>query len=872
MDLVDEIKTVSEGVIELNPTSIFIVSIIGLIATLTFIFIFRERLQESYGKRIYLWFLFLICLNIINIVFMTWYYNKKQNNIIGDRGPRGNRGKIGKKGSNVVCSLCSTEEIGIQYSDNYNLVGRINKTTNVIGQVSLWRGAGMLGLCALGDTIFTHKDSNKSRTYLAGYGSKPPTDFKKLIEISDGITIITLWEPIPPKDYSFLGHFAMVGQKKPDPANVACLPTGCLSSSSPLLYVASFPSIDIIPSNSANRNLKFCSFWRTPLNHFYCKPSDNNNYTTNSLYYNLVEGSPEYYDNQRKEPIPEKYDEIINILKDKVSVIYHAPRGREKEFNTIFIENIRNDKGRITTIQIHGSTYNKLLKNTSSFEKYLAFFRNSITYVDKLKEDNPKIVKFITDEKNTNRKNGFTGLIKQLENNSVDSFKKFVGVFEKNPQTAMKLFQDPTNSFGINTKMYDDMTVAERKSSFEILINKLNKAEIDAVLTKLNSVGIDDQPDQDKLFDILNSKEKSKIANAYATEEEVDPSLTLYDDLFYLFSRGLDDQIAASEEDAIEGGYYLLDVENRQRKNFFDYIKTFVKPNLPTYAFRKKCMMFVDVDKDRNEIINNLIQVYDLISNELDDVNRLDKCDNQEVLGKYYTYMMQRVDNQFKSIENYNEKIKDREFSYFPTSRLKWLLNEMTKYYQKIKENCNSDDRVKTISQIKTYRDQLLSDFNKSVDFNNYNLKFKDKRRKLIDINFKINNSDFDSFNLEQLKKILQIITDYYEAKVKESKDAKNKLLNNKKLSNNTPTDTDVNNNILNSKDKKKEKHLIDINVTDIIGNKTLKDNKILRDISGVTELQRDIDSYDNFREPKMRKSSIATDVDYYIKKKPEHK
>jgi hypothetical protein len=865
MDLVDEIKTVSEGVLELNPTSIFIVSIIGLIATLTFIFIFRERLLESYGKRIYLWFLFIICLNILNIVFMTWYYNKKQNTIIGDRGPRGNLGDIGKKGDNATCSLCSSqEEIGVQYSDNYFLVGRINKTSNVLGQVSLWRGAGMLGLSPLGDTIFTQKDANKSRTYLAGYGSKPPTDFKKLIEITDGITIITLWEPIPPPGYSFLGHFAMVGQKKPDADNVACLPTGCLSSSSPLLYVASFPSIDIIPSNSANRNLKFCSFWRTPLNHFYCKPSDNNNYTTNSLYYNLVEGSPEYYDNKRNEPIPEKYDEIMNLLKDKVSVIYHAQKSREKEFNTIFIENIRNDKGKITKINIHGSTYNKLLKNTGSFEKYLAFFRNSIVYVDKLKEESPKLIKFIPDEKNTNTKNGFTGLIKQIENDSVSSFKKFIGVFEKNPQTAMKLFQDPTNSFGINTKMYDDMTVGERKSSFEILINKLNKQEIEAVLRKLSSVGIDDVPDQDKLFDILNSKQKSKIANAYVTEEEVDPSLTLYDDLFYLFSRGLDDQIAANENDAIEGGYYLLDVENRQRKNFFDYIKTFVKPNLPTYAFRKKCMMFVDVDKERNEIINNLIQVYDLISNELDDVNRLDKCDNQEVLGKYYTHMMKRVDNQFKSIENYNEKIKDREFSYFPTSRIKWLLNEMKTYYQKIKENCNSDERVKHISQIKTYRDQLTSDFNTSVDFNNYDLKFKNRRRKLIDINLKVNNSDFDDFNLEQLKKILQIITDYYEAKLKESKDAKKKLLNNKS--------TDVNNNIPVYDDK--EKHLIDINVTDtiskIIKNDTLKNSRILRDMTGVTQMQRDIDGYDNLREPKMRQSKVSSDIDYYIKGKKE--
>ena len=252
------------------------------------------------------------------------------------------------------------------------------------------------------------------------------------------------------------------------------------------------------------------------------------------------------------------------MLKDKVSVIYHAPKSKQKEFNTIFIENIRNDTGKITNINIQGATFNKLLKNTWSFEAYLAFFRNAIVYIYKLREENPKLIKFIADEKNTNPKNGFSGLIKQIDN--VDSFKKFIGIFEKNPQTAMKLFQDPSNSFGINTKMYDDMTVGERKSSFEILINKLNKAEIDAVLRKLSSVGIDDVPDQDKLFDILNSKKKAEIANAYATEEEIDPGLTLYDDLLYLFSRGFDDQIAGNEEDAIEGGYYLLDLENRQRK------------------------------------------------------------------------------------------------------------------------------------------------------------------------------------------------------------------------------------------------------------------------------------------------------------------
>jgi hypothetical protein len=714
---------------------------------------------------------------------MAWYYNNKNNNPVpGTVGPTGNPGQLGKKGQDIIDSLCGDkQEIGIQYSNNYFLIGRINKTTNVLGQIGMWRSSGMLGLSSLGDTIFMQKDPNKTRTYMAGYGSVTPTGFKNLIEITDGISKITLWEPIPPKGYSYLGHFAMVGQKQPELENVACLPTECLvkSDSSNLLYLASFPAIDIIPTNSANGKLKFCSFWKTPLNHFYCKTS-NGNYTTNSVYYNLVEGSIEYYDPIKKEPIPEKYNEIMNMLKDKTSVIYHAPKAKSKEFNTIFIENIRNDRGKVTGIKIHGSMFNKLLKNTTLFPKYLNFFRNSINYVYKLKEENPKIVSFVKDEKNPNLKNAFNGFMKHINEaydrtpKNIDTIKKFINIFEKNPQTAMKIFQDPTNSFGITSTIYPDMPLKERKSNFEILINNLGIKEIKVVLEKLNNIGIDDQPDENQLFDVLNSKSKSEIKNAYANEEEVNPSLTLQDDLFYLFTRGLDDQIAGSAEDAIEGGYYLDDVEHRQKKNFIDYIKTFIKPDIPIYGFKKRCMISIDTDNDRNEIINKLTQIYDLVSKELNDMNELEKCDNTDFLIKYYNNMMYKIDNQFKLIEGYSEKIKDKEFSYFPTSRLKWLLNEMNNYYTKIKENCFSDERYKFISQIKVYRDQLMSDFRTSVDFTLYNLKFKDNKLKLIDINTKVNNSDFDVFKTPQLKRILKIITDYYEAKMKENKELQN--------------------------------------------------------------------------------------------------
>ncbi len=795
MDFIEQVQQVYTGFLDLNPTSIFVVSLFGLIFTLSFVIMFRERILESYGKSAYMWFLFLILLNILNLFFITWYYRKKYNTVVGKKGPAGMRGKIGKTGDNVTCGTCkSNEEIGIQYSDNYFKIGKINKTTNVLGSITVWRASGMLGLAVLGDTIFTQDSANKNRTYLAGYGSKPPADFKKLIDISDGTSRLIIWEPVPPPGFSFVGHCVTVGTKKPNPVNFACLPTGCLIPTNNLLYISSFPAVDIIPSISGNRNLKFCSFWRTPLNHFYCKISDNT-YSTNSLYYNLVDGNPEFYDVNKKEPIATKYNEIVEMLKSKKSIIYHAPstKIRNKDFNTIFVENIRNENGKINKIKIHGATFNKIINGYITFDSYLGFYRNALEYVFNLMTQNVnKKVEIIDKEPTPAPKKGanieiipdepnsaFNGFKKQLEAGkalnppNLDEIFKFLKKFESNPSAIFKLFQGPGDNFGISSTLYDDMTIAERKKNFQILINTLSLKDIIAVNQRTKDLASIEENDDmatfnndeksKNLYQTLLSKNKKDIKKAYLKDEEIDPSLTLYDDLYYLFDRGLDDQIAKTEDDSLEGGYYFDDIENLQRKNFFDYIKTFIKPNIPSYAFRKKCMMFIDIDNTRNEIINNLLQVYDLVGQTLSSEDRL--CDNQKMLEKYYNAMMKRIDNQFQSIEGYSDKIRDREFSYFPTSRLKWLLNEMNNYYLQIKNNCNSDERVRFIQQIIQYRDQLLKDYNDRVDFNDFELNYKDKNFEIIDVNKAVNDRSFDNLKTEQLEHILEIMKDYYDAK-----------------------------------------------------------------------------------------------------------
>jgi hypothetical protein len=768
MDIIDDANATYTGFAELNPKSIFVVSFIGLFATLFFSIIFRQRLQESYGNRIFLWYIFLIGLNFVNIVFMSGYFESKKNNIYGEKGPRGSKGGQGKQGKKTTCGKCSANrEIGIQYSNKYNKVAGINSTTNILGEITIWRPVGMLGLSPIGDTISPQKTASQQRSYLAGFGSEEPTDFNKVTTITDGITKITIWDAVAPKGYTSLGHYASWGSKKPDPTLFACLPQECLITGNHLNYVASFPAIDIIPSNPPRKPFVFCSFWKTPLNNFYCKVSGSS-YKTNSLYYNIVEGNPEYYDAKADMAIPTKQEEFIALLQEKTSIIYHGARRSKKALDTSFIQNVRNTDGQIKLIEFNGNTFNKITNKINNFEEYLDFFNKAQIYSYKLMSDRLYNFSFIDDPK-TQGVTAFNGFKKKLNelfsrNEDITQLKNFVSYFKQNPAVTVKLFQDPNKTFGIPNIKYVDFDLIQKKNTFEILFNNLALNEIKVVNSKLANLGLTIDPSDDDYINTLNKQKKVIITQV---EEKVDPAMTLWDDLYYLFPGGLEHQIAADEDDALEGGIYLDDVEYRQHKLFVDYLQTFIKPQFLTYAFRKSCLKFVDSDPKRNQVISDLGKIYQMVSSKLKDASSLSGCSNQGYLTNYYNDMIKRIDGQFKNIENYNEKITNQEFSYFTTGRLEWLLKEMNRYYVKIKENCKDEERTRVTNQIKKLNDQLYFDYNTTIDFTKIQDidDYFDKDMKW-ELNSRVNNMDFNKVTTEQLKKILDIIKNKLAEKV----------------------------------------------------------------------------------------------------------
>jgi hypothetical protein len=804
-------KNFYEGLQNFDSSAIFTLSLFGLIFTLAFIYYYKDPLIESYGQKVYLWFIFLILLNLLNLIYISLYYQSKSGSIVGKPGPPGRSGKPGKKGEDLLCGYCDVEsEIGIQYSNDYDLVSHIQKTTNLLGELSIWRAKGILGTAPLADTVFPSKNASKDRTYIAGYGSQKAIDFKKLITINDGVTEITMWKGLAPEGYTFLGDFAMVGSQPPDKDLVAALPTTCLveNKKTKYIHVASFPAIDIIPLHT-NAKITFCSFWTTSLNHLKVKVSDSG-YFTQSLYYNIVNGHQKWYDYSTKSPIPEKLEELKKILQSMISVIYHHPTSTGfVKFHAPFVQNVRNHQGKIVSYKIYAKAFEDFLnaKKDQSFEEFLELYRQSLEYIYNIIKKSSNKVEFIhqTGSSVNSPLRSLELKLKEIKDDqhAYNEIDKFIKSIQANNISTIDILAQSAIVKDSNSKDLTKMSLRDKQQFFINHLIGLNVSDVSKILKQFRKRGIyptesainlfGDDPVMDTVrnyrrimknkhqfdtkgqynndsstgdnnkvvqFQFLNmqNKEKKMADLLIETKEQaIDPNLTLWDDLNYLFAMGLDHQIAKTKGDTLSGGFYLDAPENRQKRHFVNYLRTFIEPEDPIYSFRRKCMMFVDIDEERDQIIQDLRKAYNYLGGQLSNLNSFQNCDDDQALIKIYHEMMQRIDKQFRSIQDYKEKIKNQDFSYFPTGRLKWLLNELNQYHLAIKTNCKSDERTRMITKIR-FKDRLENNFDYRVDLGP-------------ETNKKVDMMDFDNSSLSDLRKILKEYQDSLIQKTKKTKD-----------------------------------------------------------------------------------------------------
>jgi hypothetical protein len=314
------------------------------------------------------------------------------------------------------------------------------------------------------------------------------------------------------------------------------------------------------------------------------------------------------------------------------------------------------------------------------------------------------------------------------------------------------------------------MSFDEKKKSLLSIIKSLELDEMAAALDKLKSYGVEAKS-QLGMLDLKEKSQSTKIQSVFDTTEMPDASLTLWDDLYYLFPAGFDEQIAANEEESINGGFNLLSIENRQKKNFVDYIKTFIKPIIPTYSFRKKCVMMIDADPERDKVTVELVKIYNAVKDRLYQIAETNSCDNIQQINSLYDRLMLKISKQFGMIDGYMDKIANQEFSYFATSRLKWLTNEMNTYYGQIKTLCKSDERIRILNEIRNIKNQLKNDYQTYVDMDLKENEILDIHGEPIqDMKSKVELMDLNDLSIEQLKQIREIFRKNLSNKIKETK------------------------------------------------------------------------------------------------------
>lgn len=71
-------------------------------------YLIRDQFEISYFRNAYFWYFFVAMVNLVTIFCIVYFYNTRNNTLIGPKGPRGKRGKRGKEGKFVSCGYCKT--------------------------------------------------------------------------------------------------------------------------------------------------------------------------------------------------------------------------------------------------------------------------------------------------------------------------------------------------------------------------------------------------------------------------------------------------------------------------------------------------------------------------------------------------------------------------------------------------------------------------------------------------------------------------------------------------------------------------------------------------------------------------------------------
>ena len=692
------------------------------------------------------WFIFVAVLNLVSLLVIFLYYNTKQGTYKGPVGKVGNKGKIGKKGTSVSCSLCKNNLYlqKIRSSDIIcNLYSYVPEFKSIFiaenyFDVIIQKGNNIDYDSFIKNLILKQKlpDSiTSSPINFAGVDY-----FRKLLD-TNSITVLLIKavNETTKATENMYGSF-----RHPVGIQGKYLPLGdsAYGGSEYGLELNSFMADGSIlyPSNYS-RLVSFRSFNKdenTVEKYTIWRP---NGQTITEPGFKGVPEQVQYKslgDICRTEDFMPNINESLTISEKCVEMVHT----KDLDLVFIFIGNIQintenigeqrdsyliqslpiNDieifsiwRTPLNTFLTNCNSTNVIINNTFIYNMYNVGANTDVnTNIDETAESKAKQYNIL------NNYGNISSAAKVKASNLLDSIQipKLLAALILCKYYETELLKDLVYYINLyRTTVPEFTSINTQTSSLGDLMNLINN-----VNTKY-----DDYND-----DILRSFTLENVTTKYTQKEKHLPPMilniynnsnnklygmtvqiantnTLLDIVNIIFENGIESRIAVNSDGIAQGGIFM----NSIQEVVLRVCKMLMPPNIPAYTIKDECLGTFALDRKRNEIINEFIDVYNYTIKIMEDI--FDKCKLDIQVGLIDTIMTNvgkdktdyNLDDAKKGINDCTSLIKTVKFyiTYTLNYKVGQICNHIDNYIVKI-QNGNlaefTTSRIKNLISLYT--------------------------------------------------------------------------------------------------------------------------------------------------------------------------
>lgn len=635
--------------INLNTSNyvIIIFSSILLIILVVCLYVFRDSFSDNKLKTDYIWYGIIGILNLLNILFIAYYYTSNSGKYIGDPGKKGDSGKKGERGNFITCSFCA-DNIYLEPTKRYNKIASLdvsgvlflNHLVNSIISVEVNvnnLSASEMDPSALINSMFQPPDSNNPLYFyfMNQYNQIPEiitTYINSLLLDGTENEIGSFYRPGSVEGHFAFGDTAFNGTQ-------ATEMNGFMASGNirnPVRYELLFPfyitTTNYDDGSNNNQLMKVFTIIppdgfvalgdiieigknTPPLNAFACITEACSKKVPREEL-ELVFAHCSIKDIDTILLIPSIYDFIEGSLNMTFFTVWRTP------MNTLFINNgedfVNNTLG-----------YNILNANPAYLDE-----TGSITN-EGIQKINDDLVQ------------------KLLPANMIAFFviSYYTAQIAMNLpnllETRMNTFKDGYKSKGLNIPSKDITAFQISQTAFETQYTK----------------------------DIINK-----------TTITMNNTHNAYDVLMVLFGTDLTIMLAFDDVGISLGGMPIITVQ----KIFLKMLKTIYPPNRDVIIPKNECVAYYRIDEQRQKLIIDVADIMRKYKFQLSQFssNPTGMCSNWETVSNFINQSITTLDKNLNQIPDYINKLERQNYDDFNNSRLSLILTTYTNILNMITNNC----------------------------------------------------------------------------------------------------------------------------------------------------------------------------------------